>query len=205
MSCAFPHERLVDLARSHGDGQEAMETLRHVASCPACARELESLRKLLKAVREAPVALPSADFTARVMREAGRIRRAELQAAEAFPLLRFRPWWQRPWAATAAAASLTASVSVGLWWSLLEGRPEPLPSLPPGSLVAAAARTHARPPESVQVKPSNPPLPSPTPEPDQPCRVPVTTGGALVNVMVQAEGSVQGEFRYGFWTRARQR
>jgi len=159
MNCPFPRESLVALAQ--GTPQEAPEAFRHVASCPACARELGGLKKTLKAVREAPVARPSAEFTLRVLEEAGRIRSAEIQADAASPLLNARPWWglARPWAATAAAAALMTSVSTGFWLALLEGpRPERAFPSTPSPVVEGSRPT---PPSG------GPGLPQPSPEPSR--------------------------------------
>ena len=162
MSCAFSRERLVELAR----GGSEVEAARHAASCPACARELAGLRKVLKAVREAPVARPSADFTARVLQEAGRIRRGEHRAEEASRLLSRWPWWRRPWASVAAASVLTASVSTGFWWALFEGPPA---SEAPVSPPLVAERVPVPPPAFRKV---------PVTDPSQPSRIPPLPSGA---------------------------
>lgn len=170
MSACMPPTALVDLAQGRLEGAARQAAEIHETACPACEAELRRLRRLLEAVREVPVAQPSGDFLSRVRKEVAFIRRAEEEAEEAWVLLKARPWWQRPWIPTAAAAALMAAISAGLWMTRVES---PSPSLPPGAFPKVAQDPKAgRSPVLPKPFPFVPGVPERVPEPPSLAHVP---------------------------------
>ncbi len=176
MSACLQPADLVDLAQGRLEGTARQAAESHAAACPACGAGLRRLRRLLEAVHAVPVARPSGDFLSRVRKEVAFIRRAEEEAEEAEVLLQARPWWQRPWIPTAAAAALMAAVSAGLWMARVEP-PSPFP--PPGPVPEVALRPEEghppilpKPfpslPEALERVPEPPSLPQVPPEPSDP-------------------------------------
>lgn len=102
---------LVDCAAGRPAGPERQRLERHLAHCPACARNLAALRELPAIFQRSTVADPGEEFWLRQRREISRAVRNLPEPRWAVPLAAWlERLYQRPWRAafTAAAAALVA-------------------------------------------------------------------------------------------------
>src|SRR5262249_38907114 len=90
----------VDLIAA-GELAEDARISSHLATCPSCSSALESARRLDALLRQRPVPMPSAQFTARTM---ARIRRA-----------RWRNEQTIDWIFNAALVLVALGITAGLW------------------------------------------------------------------------------------------
>lgn len=104
-----PSEQLPWYVNGTLEGEELRRVEEHVASCLACRREIEKLRRLRQELKEAAPTSPGEAGLARLLEA------VEKQDVEPRPR-RSQSW---PWMTAAAAAVLATSVGVGLWhpWS----------------------------------------------------------------------------------------
>ncbi len=124
MDCKRTDELLVDFLYGELDqgGRAGFE--RHLAGCPACAREIEQLQGVLALVRAQPADEPSEQVSERILHAA----RTAVSCAAEQQRLAARPSWLR-WLVSPAAVSAVLAVivvSVGLV-TYLGSRPTPEP------------------------------------------------------------------------------
>ncbi|MDJ0343308.1 anti-sigma factor [Streptomyces sp. H10-C2] len=102
-------------------GREAEEFARHLAECPACAREVRELRETATRLAFAAAQVPPPALRERVMRALPGVRQLPPLVAEpAVVRLRGRRWRQRlPYLAAAACLALAAGTGV---WAVQEQR-----------------------------------------------------------------------------------
>jgi anti-sigma factor RsiW len=102
MKCEDIREQLLDLAGAEPQG----ETKQHLASCPACAKQLGELRQTMSLLDEWKAPEPSAYFDSRLR---ARLR-AEAEQPRGFFAWLKAPGLMRP----VAAAALTLVIAVGV-------------------------------------------------------------------------------------------
>lgn len=137
---------ILDLALGHLAGPERDGVAAHVADCPACRGELETLTGAVESTLAAvPRTEPSAEFSAAVVEsltvpEPGGVRGTEQPAgtgASAYEAARRMP----PWVGVAAAAVLGLGVGSGLTLALDGGPGGAPPTQTPVATAAGAALT----------------------------------------------------------------
>jgi len=112
MKC-LSKEELTDYLFAKDAAPDRAAAAAHIAACPACREEVESLKRLKAAAAALPPAPVSVDFTAKLMREINAQAPARPAVRPEFFARLFRPAWGFSLAAAAVALVIGTTYLAG--------------------------------------------------------------------------------------------
>jgi anti-sigma factor RsiW len=138
LACHWNRSRLLALADGALEGRWRARAARHTAACARCRDEVERLRGLREAVKEAAPPAVEPDWSAFWPRVQARLR---MEPARPIREPWWRPFWKPVWGHPRVAMASVAATAVLLGVSLWPGREGEVPLAEAGSVVVQDVAT----------------------------------------------------------------